>query len=298
MSDGLRFYNTMSRKLEAFESLELDHVRLYTCGPTVYDFAHIGNLRTFLFEDVLRRTLQLFGYRVTQVMNLTDVDDKTIRNSRAAGVSLREYTDRYVERLLRGSRDPPDRAGEHYPRATDYIDEMVELCKRLEDERPHLPVRRLDLLPDQRPFRPTASSRACASTRTSPARGSTPTSTTRRTPATSCSGRRPSQDEPAWQTELGTGRPGWHLECSAMSMALLGEQLRHPHRRRRQHLPAPRERDRTVGRGDRRARSRATGCTPSTWSSRARRWPSPRATSSPCATSSTAATTRCRSATC
>ena len=93
----LRFYNTMSRRLEDFEPLEAGHVRMYTCGPTVYDFAHIGNLRSFLFEDILRRTLKFFGYGVTQVMNLTDIDDKTIREAKAAGLGLREYTDHYIE---------------------------------------------------------------------------------------------------------------------------------------------------------------------------------------------------------
>ena len=84
----LRFYNTLSRRLEDFEPLEDGHARVYTCGPTIYDFPHIGNYRTFLFEDVLRRTLRLFGYRLTQVMNLTDVDDRTIEGGLAALAEL------------------------------------------------------------------------------------------------------------------------------------------------------------------------------------------------------------------
>jgi len=93
----LRFYNTLTRRLEEFTPLEANHARVYTCGPTVYNFAHIGNLRTFLFEDILRRTLGLFGFRVTQVMNLTDIDDKTIDGANAAGLTLREFTDPFVE---------------------------------------------------------------------------------------------------------------------------------------------------------------------------------------------------------
>ena len=93
----LRLYNTMTRRLQEFEPIESGHVRLYTCGPTVYDFAHIGNLRSFLFEDILRRTLKFFGFEVTQVMNLTDIDDKTIREAKAAGLDLRDYTDKYIE---------------------------------------------------------------------------------------------------------------------------------------------------------------------------------------------------------
>ena len=105
---------------------------MYTCGPTVYNHVHIGNLRTFLFEDVLRRTLKLFGYEVTQVMNLTDVDDKTIKGATERGVSLREFTDRYVEAFFDDLKTLRVEPAEHYPRATDYIDEMTALVERLE----------------------------------------------------------------------------------------------------------------------------------------------------------------------
>src|SRR4030065_178363 len=92
---ALRFYNTMSRRLEEFEPIEPGHVRMYTCGPTVYGPAHIGNFRAYIFEDILRRYLKYKGYRVTQVMNLTDIDDKTIRDSQEAGISLDEHTRKY-----------------------------------------------------------------------------------------------------------------------------------------------------------------------------------------------------------
>src|SRR5579863_7790682 len=94
---AIRFYNTLSGMVEDFVPLADNEVRLYTCGPTVYDFAHIGNYRTFVFQDVLRRHLKYRGHKVRQVMNLTDVDDKTIRNSQAAGMELRDYTARYIE---------------------------------------------------------------------------------------------------------------------------------------------------------------------------------------------------------
>jgi cysteinyl-tRNA synthetase len=119
MSEQLRFLNTLSRRSERFEPLSPGHVRLYTCGPTVYDFAHIGNLRTFLFEDVLRRTLAAFGYRVTQVMNLTDIDDKTIRGAAAEGISLRAYTDRYIEAFFADLDTLRVQRAEHYPRAAE-----------------------------------------------------------------------------------------------------------------------------------------------------------------------------------
>ncbi|HSO23346.1 MAG TPA: cysteine--tRNA ligase, partial [Chondromyces sp.] len=128
----LRFYNTLTRRLEEFEPLEPGHVRLYTCGPTVYDYSHIGNLRTFLFEDILRRTLELAGLRVTQVMNLTDIDDKTIREAKAAGLELRAYTEGYIEAFFADLDTLRVERAEHYPRATDYIPQMVELVERLE----------------------------------------------------------------------------------------------------------------------------------------------------------------------
>src|SRR3972149_7598042 len=94
---SLRFFNTMTRRLEDFKPLQPGHVKLYTCGPTVYGPAHIGNFRAYLFEDLLRRYLIYKGFRVTQVMNLTDIDDKTIRDSNAAGISLTEHTRKFKD---------------------------------------------------------------------------------------------------------------------------------------------------------------------------------------------------------
>src|SRR5438876_3322740 len=94
---ALRLYNTLTARVDEFHPLEGNQVRIYTCGPTVYDYAHIGNYRTFVFQDILRRYLKYRGYEVRQVMNLTDVDDKTIRNSQAAGMALRDYTAKFIE---------------------------------------------------------------------------------------------------------------------------------------------------------------------------------------------------------
>src|ERR1700688_2025315 len=130
----IRFHNTMSGRTEPFVPLVPGEVSCYTCGPTVYDFAHIGNFRTFVFQDVLRRYLKSKGFRVTQVMNLTDVDDRIIQKSAAAGVSIREYTDKYIQAYLDDRRalnlEPP----EHVARATDHIDDMVELIQRLTEK--------------------------------------------------------------------------------------------------------------------------------------------------------------------
>ena len=128
----LKLYNTLTNSKDEFQPLEDNLVRLYTCGPTVYDYAHIGNFRTFVFQDFLRRYLKYRGYRLLHVMNITDVDDRIIQLSHEQGVSLKEFTTRYTEAFLEDSRTlsitPPD----IMPRATDHIAEMVNLIKRLE----------------------------------------------------------------------------------------------------------------------------------------------------------------------
>jgi cysteinyl-tRNA synthetase len=222
MPKPIRLLNTLTRTVEALAPLDGDHVRLYTCGPTVYNFVHIGNLRTFLFEDVLRRTLKAFGYRVTQVMNLTDIDDKTIRGANAEGISLREFTDRYIAAFFEDIDTLRVERAEHYPRATDYVPQMAALVRRL-TERGHTYV-----LDGSTYFRIA----------TFPAYGRL----SGIDPEKVMAGARVDADEyekedvrdfvlwkaakegePFWETELGRGRPGWHLECSAMSMELLGE---------------------------------------------------------------------------
>ncbi len=222
MEGVLRFKNTLTRRVEPFEPIEPGTVGLYTCGPTVYNYVHIGNLRTFLFEDVLRRTLKLFGHEVTQVMNLTDVDDKTIRGANEAGLSLREYTDRYIEAFFEDLDTLRVERAEHYPRATDYIPQMVELVGRLE-ERGHTYrsegsiYYRIATFPEYgklsgiRPEANLAGARIDAD------------EYEKEDARDFVLWKAPREGEPVWDTELGPGRPGWHIECSAMSMALLGE---------------------------------------------------------------------------
>src|SRR5450631_1889029 len=127
-------HNTLTNQTEPFIPLVPGEVGIYTCGPTVYDFAHIGNFRTFVFQDVLRRYLKSKGYRVIQVMNLTDVDDRIIQKSAAAGVSIREYTDKYIQAFLEDRRALNLELPEHMARATDHIDDMVKLIQRLTEK--------------------------------------------------------------------------------------------------------------------------------------------------------------------
>ena len=111
----MRFFNTLGRSLQEFTPIDPGNVRMYTCGPTVYNYAHIGNFRAYLFEDVLKRTLEYFGYKVTQVMNLTDVDDKTIRDSRAAGLKLQDFTRKYKDAFFEDLKTLRIEPAAHYP---------------------------------------------------------------------------------------------------------------------------------------------------------------------------------------
>src|SRR5579862_923341 len=131
----IRFHNTMTGETEPFVPLVAGEVRAYTCGPTVYDFAHIGNFRTFVFQDILRRYLKSRGFRVIQVMNLTDVDDRIFDKRAAAGVSIREYTHQYIQAYLGDRRARRPEPPEYIARGTEHIDDMVKLIQRLTEKR-------------------------------------------------------------------------------------------------------------------------------------------------------------------
>jgi cysteinyl-tRNA synthetase len=224
MPRPITLFNTLTRRLEAVEPLDGSELRIYTCGPTVYNYVHIGNLRTFVFEDVLRRTLKAFGYRVTQVMNLTDIDDKTIAGARAEGVSLRDYTDRFIAAFF----DDLDALGiervEAYPRATDYIPSMLTLVERL-TEKGHT-------------YRQDGSTYFRIASQPGYGKLSGADLAQVRAGARVDADEYEKEDardfvlwkaaragEPAWDGPLGSGRPGWHLECSTMAMELLGETI-------------------------------------------------------------------------
>lgn len=128
---SLEFFNTMERRVVPFHPIRSGEVGMYTCGPTVYNYAHIGNFRAYMFEDLLRRTLEFFGYRVRQVMNLTDVDDKTIRDSRAAGIPLRDFTAKYKKAFFEDLKTLNIEPAEVYPAATDHIPQMIRLISVL-----------------------------------------------------------------------------------------------------------------------------------------------------------------------
>ena len=127
----MNVYNSLTRRVEELKPLEGNTIRLYTCGPTVYNFAHIGNFRAYAFEDILRRVVQFNGMKIRQVMNLTDVDDKTIRGANAAGVALTDYTKTYKDAFFADLTALNIQPAEVYPAATDHIPEMIALVQKL-----------------------------------------------------------------------------------------------------------------------------------------------------------------------
>jgi cysteinyl-tRNA synthetase len=219
---ALRLYNTMSSRVEEFRPLRDHEVRMYACGPTVYDYGHVGNFRTFVAVDILRRFLRQSGYKVRHVMNITDVDDKIIRNSARDGVSVQQYTAKYENAFLEDAAminiEEPTlvRATEHIPEMADFVAKLVKkgLAYRTDDgsyyfriaKFPHygklskrdfsgmLDGARVDVDEyDKDSARDFALWKA------------------------------PKPGEASWNTAIGPGRPGWHLECSVMSMRELGE---------------------------------------------------------------------------
>ena len=219
---ALNFHNTLTRRLEPFEPLEGNLVRMYSCGPTVYNFVHIGNLRTFTFQDVLRRYLRHRGYELFHVMNVTDVDDKIIDSAADTGQSLTEYTAVYRKAFEDDAAQLRLETPERVTPATEHVAEMVELIHRLEQQG-------LTYQSEGSTYYRIAGFDSYGKLSRLDAKGIKP-------------GARVDQDEydkddvrdfalwkaakpnePSWESPYGSGRPGWHIECSAMAMKYLGE---------------------------------------------------------------------------
>jgi len=218
----IRLYNTLSGTQEEFQPIEDGLVRLYTCGPTVYDFAHIGNFRTFVVQDLLRRYLRYMGYRVIHVMNVTDVDDKTIQNAREQGLTLKEYTTKYTEAFLEDSRTLRIQLPDFMPRATEHIPEMVDLIRRL-GERGFTYRKEGSVYFSISRFRDYGKLSKSDFSGTQPGTRIDSDKYEKEDARDFVLWKAKKEGEDFWDTELGPGRPGWHIECSAMSMKYLGE---------------------------------------------------------------------------
>jgi cysteinyl-tRNA synthetase len=221
----LRFYNTLTSHKDDFHPLEPGKVRMYTCGPTVWNYPHIGNYRAYVFEDLLRRYLKYRGYAVTQVMNLTDVEDKTIRDSQKVGMSLHDFTAIYTRAFFEDLQTLNIEPAEVYPAATDHIPEMVALIKRLQERGYTYSMDgsiyyRIDRFPDYGKL-----SHLDMQALQSGASGRVDSDEYAKDDVRDFAlwkAWTPDDGDVYWETELGKGRPGWHIECSAMSMKYLG----------------------------------------------------------------------------
>ncbi len=222
----IMLFNTMTRKKELFAPVKEGNIGLYTCGPTVYNIPHIGNLRTFVFEDLLHRWLEYRGFKVHHVMNLTDVDDKTIKNSILNKMSLAEYTSIYKKEFFKSIETLNFKPAEYYPAATDYVPDMIEMIK--------------DLV--EKGFAYEAADGVYYKISSFPGYGRL-AHIDRSSLKAGASGRMdrdeyakdqvsdfalwkkwvPEDGDVRWDSPFGPGRPGWHIECSVMSMKLLGK---------------------------------------------------------------------------
>ncbi len=225
LRSGIWFFNTLTREKEKFTPLDVSKVCMYTCGPTVYDYAHIGNFRAFLFEDLLKRWLEYRGFDVVHVMNLTDVDDRTIKGSQKKQIPFKEYTEFYVKAFFEDVAVLNIEPASYYPRATEHIPEMINLIRTLVSKGYAYQAEDGSIYYAINKFKDYGK-------------------LSRIVVQDLKAGARVKQDEYAkeeaqdfalwkawtvedggvyWETEFGKGRPGWHIECSAMSMKYLGK---------------------------------------------------------------------------
>ena len=221
---ALHFYNTLSQQVEAFSPARDNTVRMYTCGPTVYDYAHIGNFRTFTFVDLLRRWLDANGFRLDHVMNITDVDYKIIRNAVAQRKSLEEYTAVFTEKFLQDCATLRLQRPEHLVPATKHIDDMVEAIQRLDAGKHTYSSEgsvyfRISSFPGYGKLSHNDFSGNIAGARVD-------VDEYEKADARDFAlWKAPKEGEPFWPTAIGPGRPGWHIECSVMAIKYLGETL-------------------------------------------------------------------------
>ena len=220
---ALRLFNTLTRREEEFSTIHPGEVRMYTCGPTVYDFAHIGNFRAYIFGDILHRYLEYKGYKVTYVMNITDIDDKTIAGSQKEGIALGEYTKRYKEAFFEDIKSLNIQPADIYPEATVHIEDMAALVR--------------NLLQKGHAYENEGSTYYRIASFSSYGKLSNMDMSGLKAGAKVAAdeyekeqvadfalwkGWDEKDGEVFWETEVGKGRPGWHIECSAMSMKYLG----------------------------------------------------------------------------
>ena len=220
----IQFYNSLTKKKENFVPIKKGKVSIYTCGPTVYDNAHIGNYRTFLFEDFLKRTLLAFGYDVFHVMNITDVDDKTIQKANEEKKTLNEITDYYISNFKDDLKSLSIFPSDKLPRATDHVGQMIEMIKALIDKGYAYVTDdgsvffSIDAYEDYGALSNIDMNQAVRGDRVA----SDEYNLDNPSDFALWKSYKKEDGNVKWSSPWGLGRPGWHIECSAMSIEYLG----------------------------------------------------------------------------
>jgi len=221
----LKLYNTLTRKKEVFKPLKDNLVRIYSCGPTVYDYAHIGNFRAYVFADLLKRYLKFRGYKVKHVMNITDVDDKTIKYSRQQGISLKEYTEKYKKAFFEDLAKLNIKEADVFPEATKHINDMVKLIEILIKKGYAYKAKDGSVYYDISKFKDYGKLARIKLKELKAGARIKHDSYEKQEAYDFALWKSYSKEDGNvfWETSIGKGRPGWHIECSAMSMKYLGK---------------------------------------------------------------------------
>lgn len=219
----MKIFNTMTRKKEEFVPLEPGKVKMYVCGPTVYNYFHIGNARPFVVFDTLRRYFEHRGYEVTFVQNFTDIDDKMIRRANEEGITVKELAERFIAAYFEDAKLMGVRPATVHPRATEHIPEIIALIEKLEKNDLAYPVENGDVYFDVQKYRNQYGKLSGQNLDDRESGARIEVDDIKRDPMDFALWKGQKPGEPAWQSPWGMGRPGWHIECSAMSMKYLGE---------------------------------------------------------------------------
>lgn len=219
----MKIYNTLTRKKEEFIPIDKDNVKMYSCGPTVYDYFHIGNARPFIIFDTMRRYLEYIGYNVTFVQNFTDIDDKMIKRANAEGITVKELGERFIGEYFKDAASIGVRPATVHPKATDNIDAIIDIIKKLEDNGYAYAV-------DGNVYFATKKFNEYGKLSKQPledleAGARIDVNDHKNDPMDFALWKSKKDGEPFWQSPWGEGRPGWHIECSAMANKFLGETI-------------------------------------------------------------------------
>lgn len=219
----MRIYNTMTRKKEEFIPLDKNNVKMYSCGPTVYNYFHIGNARPFIIFDTMRRYLEYRGYGVTFVQNFTDIDDKMIKRANEEGITVKELGDRFIAEYFKDAQAIGIRPATVHPKATENIDAIIDIVKKLVDNGYAYAV-------DGNVYFSTKKFKEYGKLSGQPledleAGARIDVNEHKQDPMDFALWKAKKEGEPAWESPWGEGRPGWHIECSAMANKYLGETI-------------------------------------------------------------------------